>query len=68
MKILAGYNIVTECGSNSVVECLLAKEDVASSNLVSRSIKKRVFALFFYKYSYKETHGFGMSDIKYLSN
>jgi hypothetical protein len=29
------------CGSNSVVECLLAKEDVASSSLVSRSIFKR---------------------------
>ena len=27
------------CGGNSVVECLLAKEDVASSSLVSRSIK-----------------------------
>ena len=25
-------------GGNSVVECLLAKEDVASSSLVSRSI------------------------------
>ena len=33
------YNNTT-CGGNSVVECLLAKEDVASSSLVSRSIKK----------------------------
>ena len=30
--------IVTECGSNSVVECNLAKVDVAGSNPVSRSI------------------------------
>ena len=29
--------IPTVCGSNSVVECDLAKVDVASSNLVSRS-------------------------------
>ncbi len=29
------------CGGNSVVECFLAKEDVASSSLVSRSIKDR---------------------------
>ncbi len=35
------------CGSNSVVECLLAKEDVASSNLVSRSILAAVKAAFF---------------------
>ena len=34
-------------GGNSVVECLLAKEDVASSSLVSRSIKKRVSRLSF---------------------
>ena len=27
-------------GGNSVVECLLAKEDVASSSLVSRFFKK----------------------------
>ena len=33
------YNYITR-GGNSVVECLLAKEDVASSSLVSRSIKK----------------------------
>ncbi len=31
-------NRVLSCGSNSVVECLLAKEDVESSNLFSRSI------------------------------
>jgi hypothetical protein len=30
------YNKST-CGSNSVVECLLPKQKVASSNLVSRS-------------------------------
>ncbi len=29
---------ITMCGNNSVVECNLAKVDVASSNLVSRSI------------------------------
>ncbi len=29
------------CGSSSVVECLLAKEEVASSNLVFRSSRVR---------------------------
>ena len=33
-------NTAKKCGGNSVVECFLAKEDVASSSLVSRSIKK----------------------------
>jgi hypothetical protein len=34
------FNIrVTACGSSSAVECLLAKEEVASSNLVFRSIQ-----------------------------
>ena len=28
----------SKCGSNSVVECLVANEDVAGSNPVSRSI------------------------------
>lgn len=32
------YDISIPSGGNSVVECLLAKEDVASSSLVSRSI------------------------------
>ena len=32
------YNPGSPGGSNSVVECLLAKEDVASSSLVFRSI------------------------------
>ena len=31
-------------GGNSVVECLLAKEDVASSSLVSRSIKSQILS------------------------
>ena len=35
-KFIKYYNN-TNCGGNSVVECLLAKEDVASSSLVSRS-------------------------------
>lgn|GEM_PF-3855493 len=30
-----------ECGNNSAVECNLAKVEVAGSNPVSRSIKKR---------------------------
>lgn len=38
-KNLMMYNSLTPRGSNSVVECFLAKEDVASSSLVSRSIK-----------------------------
>ena len=40
---------VTRCGGNSVVECFLAKEDVASSSLVSRSIKNKTYVkvLFF---------------------
>ncbi len=45
------YNSIAVCGSNSVVECFLAKEDVASSSLVSRSIKdtqKSVLYLFNY--------------------
>ncbi len=42
------YRKVPISGGNSVVECLLAKEDVASSSLVSRSIKKSlIFRLFF---------------------
>ena len=42
MKVLVeiSFTNVKKCGGNSVVECLLAKEDVASSSLVSRSIKK----------------------------
>ncbi len=35
-----GYNIICKCGSDSVVECHLAKVKVASSNLVFRSRKK----------------------------
>ena len=35
-------------GGNSVVECLLAKEDVASSSLVSRSILKEPKKALFY--------------------
>ncbi len=34
-----GYNIICKCGSDSVVECHLAKVKVASSNLVFRSRK-----------------------------
>lgn len=30
-----------ECGNNSAVECNLAKVEVAGSNPVSRSIKKK---------------------------
>lgn len=48
-KKLIMYNVVTlVCGSNSVVECILAKDDVASSSLVSRSIfnKKHLMVLF----------------------
>ena len=41
------YNSYTR-GGNSVVECLLAKEDVASSSLVSRSIKKKKPKGFFF--------------------
>ena len=37
-SILTLGTIKCRSGSNSVVECLLAKEDVASSNLVFRSI------------------------------
>ncbi len=33
------------CGNNSVVECNLAKVDVASSNLVSRSIIEKSLIL-----------------------
>jgi hypothetical protein len=29
--------LIPHCGSNSAVECFLAKEDVVSSNLISRS-------------------------------
>jgi site-specific recombinase XerD len=35
--------VLTACGSSSAVECLLAKEEVASSNLVFRSIKANRF-------------------------
>jgi site-specific recombinase XerD len=35
--------VLTACGSSSAVECLLAKEEVASSNLVFRSIKTNQF-------------------------
>ena len=38
------YNKNITCGGNSVVECLLAKEDVASSSLVSRSIKSQILS------------------------
>ena len=45
LAIFFSANIIKKypiSGGNSVVECLLAKEDVASSSLVSRSIKKKV--------------------------
>ncbi len=32
-----GFGTITKSGSSSAVECLLAKEEVASSNLVFRS-------------------------------
>ena len=40
MLVGISFTNVKISGGNSVVECLLAKEDVASSSLVSRSIKK----------------------------
>ena|GEM_PF-2487856 len=38
-SILGLGTIKYQCGSSSAVECLLAKEEVASSNLVFRSIE-----------------------------
>ena len=37
-SLFARTNVIFLCGSSSVVECHLAKVDVASSNLVYRSI------------------------------
>ena len=42
-------------GGNSVVECLLAKEDVASSSLVSRSIKSRQVSYLSALYSWDDS-------------
>ncbi len=38
LVIVSGFQLVCASGNNSVVECNLAKVEVASSNLVSRSI------------------------------
>ncbi len=45
---------INECGSNSVVECNLAKVEVASSNLVSRSRTKPAYCSRFFFMGYHE--------------
>ncbi len=46
-------------GSNSVVECLPSKQDVASSNLVSRSTLHQIVCMFYDHQSLRLLGGIG---------